>query len=39
VIYDVDRAAMRAKVFEWYESHQKELPWDEAMWERLQAIK
>jgi TRAP-type C4-dicarboxylate transport system substrate-binding protein len=39
VIQDVDRAAMRAKVFEFYEKNKSELPWDEPTWQKLQSIK
>ena len=39
VIADVDRAAMRAKVFEYYKANKKEMPWDDAIWNELQSIK
>ena len=39
VIRDVDRAAMRAKVFEYYEKNKSDMPWNDEMWERLQAVK
>jgi TRAP-type C4-dicarboxylate transport system substrate-binding protein len=38
VIKDVDKAAMAKKVAEFYKKNQKEMPWDEAIWNRLQAI-
>lgn len=38
VIKDVDRKAMARKVAEFYQKNQKEMPWDEALWNRLQAI-
>jgi len=38
VIKDVDKAAMAEKVAEFYKKNQKEMPWDEALWNRLQAI-
>lgn len=39
VIKDVDKEAMGKKVAEFYKKNQKEMPWDEALWNRLQAIK
>ena len=38
VVKDVDKDAMRAKVAEFYKAHASELPWDAAMWKRIQAI-
>jgi len=39
VVKDVDKAAMRAKVMDFYKANASELPWDDAMWKRIQAIK
>jgi tripartite ATP-independent transporter DctP family solute receptor len=38
VIEDVDKDAMRAKVAEFYKANAKDMPWDDAMWKRIQAI-
>lgn len=38
VVKDVDKDAMRAKVAEFYKANASELPWDDAMWKRIQAI-
>jgi len=39
VIKDVDKAAMRAKVAEFFKKNQSDMPWNDEIWNRLQAIK
>ncbi len=39
VIKDVDRDAMRAKVAEYYAKNKADMPWNDEMWKRLQALK